>query len=75
MSYVNFKLPNGKTYSVDFKVYSDEHRIADSGYKMLDPTEEPVATAANTFKDAESWREANKAIFEDEANRPQPEST
>lgn len=67
MSFVNFRVPGaaGTLYSVDFKVYSDEHRIANSGYHMLDPTEEALAESANTFTDAEAWRTANAKIFTD----------
>lgn len=65
MSYVNFRVPGatGTLYSVDFKVYSDEHRIADSGYHMLEPTEEPLAESANTITDAETWRTKNATFF------------
>lgn len=67
MSFVNFRVPgkSGTLYSVDFKVYSDEHRIADSGYLMLEPTETAQATSANTFTDAAAWRTANAKIFSD----------
>lgn len=76
MSYVNFRVPGkeGTLYSVDFKVYSDEHRIADSGYLMLEPTEEPLAESANTIKDAETWRTVNADIFKTTAEKPSEDS-
>lgn len=77
MSYVNFRVPGkeGTLYSVDFKVYSDEHRIADSGYLMLEPTEEPLAESANVIKDAETWRTTNAKFFEAKTETPSEEGS
>lgn len=71
MSYVNFRVPGatGTLYSVDFKVYSDEHRIADSGYHMLEPTEQPLADSANVIKDAATWRTKNASFFTSETTQ------
>lgn len=76
MSFVNFRVPgkDGTLYSVDFKVYSDEHRIADSGYLMLEPTEEPLAESANTIKDAATWRTVNADIFKTKAETPEEDA-
>ncbi len=76
MSFVNFRVPGkeGTLYSVDFKVYSDEHRIADSGYFMLEPTEEAL-DGATVVTDAETWRTTNAKFFEAKPETPSDEGS
>ena len=61
--FFNFEIPaTGKKYSVDFKTYSDQYRIADSGYKVLPTSEEPL-DGATVFKTADEWLAGNAALF------------
>lgn len=63
MAYFNFEIPaTGKQYSVDFVTYSNSYRIADSGYKVLDTTDEPLS-GATVCEDAASWATTNATLF------------
>ncbi|ASD51984.1 virion structural protein [Pseudomonas phage PspYZU05] len=57
--YINLELiGNGVKVSVDFTVYSNSHRIADSGYK-LELSKEPLHTTVFTKEQAAEWRVYN----------------
>lgn len=63
MAYFNFEIPATSTqYSVDFKTYSDQYRIAGAGYKVL-PVTDTALSGATVCEDAASWATANAALF------------
>lgn len=51
----------GTEVSVDFKVYSDSHRIADAQYQTF-PSEKPAYSTV--IDDAAAWATANAKMFE-----------
>ena len=70
MAYVNIKTfdytvaggeVKGTEVSVDFKVYSDSHRIADAQYQTF-PSEKPAYSTV--IDDAAAWATANAEMFE-----------
>lgn len=63
MAYFNFEIVStGKQYSVDFKTYSDQYKIAGLGYKVL-PVTDVALSGATVFEDAPSWLTGNAALF------------
>lgn len=63
MAYFNFEIVStGKQYSVDFKTYSDQYKIAGLGYKVL-PVTDVALDGATVFEDADSWLTGNAALF------------
>lgn len=70
MAYVNIKtfdhalgdkVVKGVEVSVNFKVYSDAHRIANAHYQIF-PSEKPAYTTV--IEDAAGWSTANAKMFE-----------
>ncbi|WLJ70117.1 virion structural protein [Klebsiella phage Kpn BM7] len=70
MAYVNIKTfdhtvaggeVKGTEVSVDFKVYSNSHRIADARYQTF-PSEKPAYSTV--IDDAAAWATANAKMFE-----------
>lgn len=63
MPYINFKLQDKVIRSVSFDVFSDQNRLARSGYTLLETTDAPLATGEFTYTDAAAWKKANDEIF------------